>query len=131
MKEKFMRFMAGRYGVDSLGKATLILALIVIVLENIFNSSILFILSWALIFLTYFRMFSRNVYKRAEENQKYLAKTYGIRRWLLKQKNLLAQRKVYHIYKCPGCRQKIRIPKGKGKIEIRCPKCGAAFIRKS
>ncbi len=54
-----------------------------------------------------------------------------LRTYIQQQKNSLAQRKVYHIYKCPGCKQKIRIPKGKGKIEIRCPKCGTTFIKKS
>ena len=78
-----------------------------------------------------FRVFSRNISKRYAENQKYLAKTYKLRTYIQQQKNSLAQRKVYHIYKCPGCKQKIRIPKGKGKIEIRCPKCGTTFIKKS
>ena len=54
-----------------------------------------------------------------------------LRAWFSTQKNLLAQRKTHQIYKCPTCRQKIRVPKGKGKIEIRCPKCQTRFIKKS
>ena len=77
------------------------------------------------------RIFSRNVQKRYAENQAYLMKTYKIRNWFQNQKNIWQQRKVYHIYTCPSCKQKIRIPKGKGKIEVRCPKCGTTFIKKS
>ncbi len=131
MKEKFMRFMAGRYGFDTFGKFTLIAALAAMVLSTFTRSNILSILAWALIIYTYFRMFSRQVYKRSAENQAFLGKTYKIRCWFGKQKNILAQRKTHHIYKCPSCKQKIRVPKGKGKIEIRCPKCSNTFIKNS
>lgn len=131
MKEKFMRFMAGRYGFDTFGKFTLIAALAAMVLSTFTQSYILSILSWALIIYTYFRMFSRQVYKRSAENQAFLSKTYKIRCWFGKQKNILSQRKTHHIYKCPSCKQKIRVPKGKGKIEIRCPKCSNTFIKNS
>ena len=131
MKEKLIRFMAGRYGFDSLGKATLIVALIVMILSGLFESAILSLLSWALIIYTYFRLFSRNIYRRSAENQAYLAKTRGIRTWFNSQKSLMAQRKTHHIYKCPTCHQKIRVPRGKGRIEIRCPKCQTRFIKKS
>lgn len=93
--------------------------------------SALTVLAWACVVYSYFRMFSRNVYKRAAENQKWLNKTYKIRAWFSRQKTSVSQRKVYHIYKCPSCRQKIRIPKGKGKIEVRCPKCSTTFIKNS
>lgn len=131
MKEKFMRFMYGRYGIDSLGKFLVSLALIFIVAANFAQSSLLSTLAWLLIIYAYFRIFSKNTYKRSAENQKYLAKTYKIRCWFARQKNMLVQRKTHHIYKCPSCKQKIRVPRGKGKIEIRCPKCNTTFIRKS
>lgn len=123
--------MYGRYGVDSLGKCLIGLALACMIAANFSRSALLSTLSWVLIIYAYFRMFSRNLYKRSTENQKYLNKTYKIRCWFNRQKNMIAQRKTHHIYKCPGCKQKIRIPKGKGKIEIRCPKCSTTFVKNS
>ena len=126
-----MRFMYGRYGVDTLGKYSLGAGLVTMVLSIIFDSYTLSLLSWFFIILTYFRMFSRNLYKRSSENQRFLNKTYKLRTWFGKQKNMMAQRKTHHIYHCPGCKQKIRVPRGKGRIEIRCPKCHTTFIKNS
>ncbi|EEG72397.1 hypothetical protein [[Clostridium] hylemonae] len=131
MKEKFIRFMSGRYGIDSFGKFTLILGVAALILSGWFDSFIFSVLAWVCVIYSYFRIFSRNVYKRAAENQTWLNKTYKVRSWFARQKNSASQRKVYHIYKCPSCRQKIRIPKGKGKIEVRCPKCSTTFIKNS
>lgn len=131
MKEKFMRFMYGRYGVDTLGKYSLGAGLATMALSIVFDSYTLSLLSWFFIILTYFRMFSRNLYKRSSENQTFLNKTYKLRTWFGKQKNMMAQRKTHHIYRCPGCKQKIRVPRGKGRIEIRCPKCHTTFIKNS
>lgn len=131
MREKLERFMAGRYGIDPFGQFTLITTIILILIASFTRSGILSSLSWVLFFYTYFRMFSRNVYKRAAENQAYLNKTYKLRNWFTRQKSMLEQRKIHHIYRCPSCRQKIRIPRGKGKIEVRCPKCGTTFIKRS
>lgn len=131
LREKLERFMAGRYGIDPFGQFTLITTIILILIASFTRSGILSSLSWVLFFYTYFRMFSRNVYKRAAENQAYLNKTYKLRNWFTRQKSMLEQRKIHHIYRCPSCRQKIRIPRGKGKIEVRCPKCGTTFIKRS
>lgn len=135
MKEKLMRFMQGRYGVDTFSKFLLVLGLVVVLLSSLFSGktfgTVCYILGWILIIYCYFRMFSKQVTKRYAENQTFLAKTYKIRCFFQKQKNLWKQRKAYHIYKCPSCGQKIRIPKGKGKIEVRCPKCSTTFIKKS
>ena len=123
--------MYGRYGVDSLGKFTLGLGIAAAVMTWFTDTAIFPILSWALLIYTYFRMFSKNIYKRAAENRLYMEKTYKLRCFFARQKNMMSDRKTHHIYKCPGCGQKIRIPRGKGRIEIRCPKCSTTFIKKS
>lgn len=131
MKEKLTRFMYGRYGIDALGKCTLGIGLAAAVLTWFSDALIFPALAWACILYTYFRMFSKNIYKRSAENRIYLEKTYKPRCFFARQKNMLVQRKTHHIYTCPNCKQKIRIPRGKGRIEIRCPKCSATFIKKS
>lgn len=123
--------MYGRYGMDSLGKFTVAAGVVSILLATFIRWRFLPVLSWACIIYSYYRMFSRNIYKRSSENQWYLKKTYKLRNFLYRQKQLFAQRRTHHIYSCPSCRQKIRVPRGKGKIEIRCPKCNTTFIKKS
>ena len=131
LKDRFIRFMYGRYGVDSFGKFTIWGSLILMLIAGWTHRGILSWLAWAGIIYSYFRMFSKNISKRYAENQKYLKMTAGIRRKLASWKSQLAQRKIYHIYRCPGCKQKIRVPRGRGKIEIRCPKCNTRFVKKS
>lgn len=136
MKDKFYRFMQGRYGVDQFAKFTMGVALVSIVLAIFVNTgssagSLLDMLGLVAIVYTYFRIFSRNISKRAQENQKYLSATVKLRQRLNKEKNMMKQRKDYHIYTCPSCGQKVRIPRGKGKIEISCPKCHSKFVKRS
>ena len=126
--------MQGRYGTDTLSKFLLICGLVVVLFSSFSSSDtvrmIWYVVGWALIIYCYYRMFSRNVTKRYAENQAFLARTYKMRSFFKQQLELMKQRRIYHIYTCPGCRQKIRIPRGKGKIEVRCPKCGVTFVKK-
>lgn len=131
MREKFARFMMGRYGVDTLGKVNIALVFVLIILNMFFNQAWLYWLGLILLVIAYWRMFSRNVQKRYRENQWFAKHFGGIGTWFKRQKGYQAQRKDYHIYTCPSCRQKVRVPKGKGKISIHCPKCGHDFIKKS
>ena len=137
MRDKFNKFMQGRYGVDEFSRFTMGVALVLIILTmfvNIVNrsvGSVLDFLGIAAIVYAYFRIFSRNIQQRYAENQKYLAMTSKFRLRFNKEKNLMKQRKTHHIYSCPGCGQKIRIPRGKGKIEIDCPKCHTKFVKRS
>lgn len=131
MKERMQRFLAGRYGNDQLNQFIFIVAIISMVLEIITRQSLFYTLTLVLLILAYVRVFSRNINKRYEENMKFLQKKDAILNKFRKQKYYAAQRRNYHIYTCPQCKQKIRIPKGKGKISITCPKCRTSFIKKS
>lgn len=131
MKERMQRFMAGRYGNDQLNQFIFIVAIISMVLEIITRQSLFYTLTLVLLILAYVRVFSRNINKRYEENMKFLQKKDAILKKFRKQKYYAAQRRNFHIYTCPQCKQKIRIPKGKGKISITCPKCRTSFIKKS
>lgn len=136
MKEKLIKFMQGRYGVDQFAKFTMGAAFVMVILAIFIGQrnplgAVLDTAGLLLIVYTYFRIFSRNISKRYGENQKYLTKTAALRARLKREKNIMEQRKDFHIYTCPGCGQKIRIPRGKGKIEISCPKCHTKFVKKS
>jgi len=131
MREKFYRFMQGRYGNDDLSKFLIGFSMVLIILSLLTKSSIFNLLFWVCLIYSYFRMFSKNHSARYAENQKYLAIK---NKWMYKwenQKRIREQKKIYHIYHCPYCKQKIRIPKGKGSIIITCPKCKQEFGKRS
>ena len=131
MRDKIYRFMQGRYGTDDFYKFLFWVALIGIVINWFFKSQLLsFAVTLILVYAMY-RVLSKNHSARYAENQRYLQATAKIRYWVDQQKKLMEERKYHHIYTCPKCRQKIRIPKGKGKIMIRCPKCHHEFQKRS
>ncbi|MCI9435604.1 MAG: hypothetical protein HFH85_00275 [Lachnospiraceae bacterium] len=130
MREKLQRFMWGRYGNDNFNQFLLAVAFVSLLI-SFFGGGLFYLVATVVMVYAYFRMFSRNISKRSAENQQFLKQKLKVRAFFTKKKKELAERKVYHIYRCPNCRQKIRIPRGKGKIAIRCRKCGNEFIKKS
>ena len=117
------RFMMGRYGTDKLNMLLLGIGLgatvVAMFVKQPVLDLILMLLSYCLMGIVIFRTLSRNTYKRYQENRKYL---------------LLVQRikdREHRYYDCPKCRQQVRVPRGKGKIAISCPKCREKFIRKT
>ena len=131
LRYRFSKFMQGRYGVDSLSRFLSVVLLAVIILRMFIRIPLSGTITLVILVILYWRMFSRNIPKRYEENQKFLQ----IRDKLLGRfsdfGSNMSQMKYYHIYKCPRCNQKIRIPRGKGHIMVRCPKCGYEFHKKS
>ena len=88
-------------------------------------------LGWAALIYSYYRIFSRNIPKRAAENRWFLAQRYAVQQRFASARTRFAQRKVYRYFRCPRCRQQLRVPRGRGRISITCPKCGTSFIKKS
>ncbi len=136
MKEKLQRFMMGRYGADELGKALNAVALVCLVVSMFVSKlPVLYVLlynaGFLLLIYNCYRMFSKNIAKRSAENQKYCNLRYrAVAKWDAKKKRF-AQRKTYRFFRCPDCKQKVRVPKGRGKICITCPRCKREFIKKS
>ena len=130
MKQKFQNFMSGRYGVDDFSKA-LLYATLALCLVSLFtrNRMLNLLLTAGLVFI--YRMFSKNYSRRYQENLWYLRQKDKVMHFFRRQNSLAQQRKTHRIYTCPQCRQKIRIPKGHGKVQITCPQCKTAFIKRS
>ncbi len=135
MRERFNRFMQGRYGVDHFSHFLVLFALVLMLLQLVLRADIAKLVLNGLAVLAiayaYFRIFSRNHYARYKENEKYLELRNHVKYFFSKEKNHMQQRKTHHIYKCPSCKQSIRVPKGKGRIAITCPKCQTEFIKRS
>ena len=127
----FKKFMRGRYGVDQLGFQLLVFYFIILAIAAIFKASWLRYVAYALLGYCFFRMMSKKTYRRSAENTRYLQMIYPYQQWLSKKMNRFQTRKVYKYFKCPNCKQELRVPKGKGSITITCPKCRTQFDKKS
>lgn len=130
--------MMGRYGVDQMNIGVLIFSMVCTFTASLTRWLLLSILGTALLAYGVFRMFSRNVSARSKENQKFLVFWnkvkeiwYKIKGWFSGKKRRFADRKTHCYFSCPKCKRKLRVPKGKGKIEISCPICGTKFIKKT
>ena len=115
--------MAGRYGMDKLNRTMLWVSVGIAVVEMFLPFGllrlVLTVISYLLVGWILFRCLSRNTYRRYRENRHFLI--------LLEQ----WRDKEHRYYNCPRCRQPVRVPRGKGKISITCPKCQEKFIKKT
>lgn len=100
-------------------------------LGGLFRLPILTVASYLPLLAAILRIFSKSIGKRYQENVRFLAFWQRIRNWYTGLKSQAAQRKTHRFYRCPKCRHKLRVPRGKGKIRIRCPQCKAEFIKKT
>lgn len=130
MKERIRQFMSGRYGMDDLGQFLNIVIIVILVL-SLFLAPVLSYLAFALLIYTYYRALSRNTQKRLTENEAYKALRQRITSGYSQGRQRFTQRNTYRFFRCPSCRQSLRVPKGKGNITVTCPKCGTRFDRKS
>ena len=125
------RWMTGRNGTDQLGLFTLITGLVISLIGSFTRSGILNFLGLILYIITLFRMFSRNLENRRKENLKFLKLTGDIS---LKTKQFfrrMKNRKEYKYFKCPQCKQLLRLKRGCGEKSVTCAKCGHQFQQKA
>ena len=119
----YRRFMEGRYGTDRLNMTILTTGLVLCILSMFFRipvvNLVLTLLSYVLMFWAIFRTLSRNTYKRYQENRKYLQIFDRLKD------------REHRYFDCPKCRQLVRVPRGKGKIAITCPRCREKFVKKT
>lgn len=122
--------MYGRNGTDQLGLFTLVLYLIVWIIWTITQWTVLSILETVLLFITLYRMLSRNLARRRAENTKFLQKIRPIKNRVMSHRARMKDRE-HRYFKCPNCGQQMRVPRGKGRITVHCRTCGATFEEKS
>lgn len=136
MKDKFLKFMNGRYGFDQLYRFLLLSGVVCLLLStlladapffaSLFHTVSLLLLVWAI-----YRVLSHNVEKRYLENLHYLEQLGFLRQQMTLHKERFHQRKDYKFFVCPACKTNLRVPKGKGKVYITCSKCGNRFQGKT
>lgn len=129
---KFSMFMQGRYGYDQLNLALIVVALVVDIIFGFFKYpwSLLQLLSFGLICLAIYRALSRDIYKRSEENRKFLPIFNKITGWFKLTYKKFRDGKTHRYYKCPACKASLRVKYVKGTHTIKCPKCGNQFKKK-
>ncbi|WP_026885081.1 hypothetical protein [Clostridium beijerinckii] len=131
--DRLRRFMFGRYGGDELSKALLVLSFILLLVMNFLPRylGILVVFAYVPALICIFRIFSRNIYKRRSENYKYLKIKSKVIMWFENNLNRIKTLKNFKYYTCSNCKQRLRVPRGKGKMSITCPKCKSSFKGKS
>ena len=131
-------FMMGRYGLDQMTVGLLVGMMVFSLLSSLTWFLPFYFISLALMVWAVFRVLSRNTAARARENEKFLVfwnqvKKWwnGVRQWFGKQKRKWDDRKTNVYFRCPNCKKELRVPKGKGKLEVTCPLCRSKFIKKT
>lgn len=123
------------YGIDCLSVFLLLLAMILNLVPLVYPyGSALYaaLIGWIPLLIVLFRTFSSNKEKRWAENLRFLDIVASKRESKEEKEELMIEdKKHFKYFDCPECNLRIRVPKGKGRIEITCPKCDAKFIKKT
>ena len=126
-RQRFEKFMYGRYGTDKLGTVLLWIALALMLINSFINSLIIYLVELFLICYSFFRLFSKNIGKRYKENEKFEKLLKRIKSFLKLYKAKWRDRKTHVYTKCPSCKVNIRLPRKAGKHTVNCPKCHKTF----
>ena len=130
MAWKMQRFMMGRNGLDDLARHLYILGWVFIMLNIFFNNAGLYILSLVVLGYALFRMSSKNVVRRQQENTVYLGLISKPKRTWLQWQRRWKERKTHCFFRCQ-CGTMLRVPKGKGEVIITCPNCHRQMTKRT
>ena len=127
---KLQEFMYGRYGGDTMNTVLLISGLVVSILGQLFNLTVLILIAYVFYGYSIIRILSKNIYARQKELYSFMKIWTPVQKWYKMRVMIWKDRKNYRYFKCPNCGQYLRAPKGRGKIEVTCQKCRKQFIKK-
>ena len=125
--EKIKRFMTGRYGNDALNYALFVLYGLIAVINMFAHKLVISLIMLAVLAVIIVRAFSRNIYTRVKENERFLKIWTPVKNWLKLQYDRFRERNTNVYRKCPDCKAVIRLPRKKGNHTVRCPKCSNTF----
>lgn len=135
MRNRLIRFIEGRYGVDKLHYFLFIVSLVLLFIGsfavNTFIKAFFLLIALAITVIALLRIFSRNKYKRSLENLMYIKLRDKVSGFVKTRIKMFRERKTHRFFKCPNCKVTLRVPKGKGSIRITCPKCRESFTEKT
>ncbi|WP_238883882.1 hypothetical protein [Clostridium sp. YIM B02551] len=126
-KNKLIRFMYGRYGTDQLYIALVIASFVLMLINSFIHSNILSIFIWVVLIFTFYRSFSKNIYKRRRENQMFLKLWNPIKAKSSLTFRRLKDFKTHRYRKCPHCKKVLRLPRKTGNHTVNCPVCHNDF----
>ena len=130
IRNAIQRFMYGRYGNDQLNMFLIGLYLLLYLVYLFTRFDLCYIVGFALLAWSLFRLLSHNIERRRTENTRFLRSINPLLSWLRLRRTI--RRDKEHVYfKCPNCGQQLRVPRGRGNITVTCRSCGASFQEKS
>lgn len=121
------KWMYGRYGVDQLTIGLLILSIVLSFIMSPFHNVLLQLCTYVPIGIGYYRICSKQIYKRQQENNRFLHYYLPVKKRCLIFIRRIKECRTHKYFKCPQCGQTLRVPRGKGKLAITCPKCHTTF----
>ncbi|AGC68668.1 Zn-finger containing protein [Thermoclostridium stercorarium subsp. stercorarium DSM 8532] len=126
-REKLIKFMYGRYGIDHLYYALALLCFILLIINSFVHSPVLTIIMWFVFIVMISRTFSKNIYKRRLENERFLNAWYRVKKEWLFTIRRIKEIRTHRYHRCPHCKAMLRLPYKRGKHTVQCPRCNNEF----
>ena len=130
-QQRLAEWLRGRQGSDDLAIFSMNVAIVVVIVNLFARMSWLGWIALALVVYSMFRIQSKNLGARSRENEAFLKALGPARPWVQNPRAAMTELRTYKHARCSSCKQRVRVPRGKGKLRVTCPKCGTKFEVKS